>query len=147
MPSVTRWFIKSSLIYLVAGLLTGAVLAIGALRDLPPFFYNLTPVYFHLFMVGWVAQLIFGVVYWLFPKYSRERPRGYEGLAWVTFGCLNAGLILRVLAEPLNAQQPGVFWGWALAVSAVLQWVAGVCFVINTWPRVRGRISRKTKES
>jgi hypothetical protein len=47
------------------------------------------------------------------------------------------GLLLRVVGEPLIAQQPGTVWGWLLVISAVLQWGAGLCFSANTWPRVK----------
>lgn len=135
---LSRWFIKSSLVWFVLALLAGLLLAADALWDLPAFFRVLSPVYFHLFLVGWITQLIFGVVYWMFPKASLEKPRGNEQIAWATFWLLNAGLVLRVIAEPLNAlSSPGAFWGWLLATSALLQWIAGLLFVGNTWVRVK----------
>jgi heme/copper-type cytochrome/quinol oxidase subunit 1 len=39
----------------------------------------MTPAYFHLFLVGWVTQMIFGVIYWMFPIITRTRPRGNAG--------------------------------------------------------------------
>jgi hypothetical protein len=145
MPALTRWFLKSSLLYLLAALIVGLLLAAntaGILRAIPA---GIGPLYFHLFMVGWVAQLIFGIVFWLFPKYSKERPRGYEGLGWATYILLNVGLLLRVVGEPANSARPGEVWGWLLAVSAVLQWLAGLAFVVNTWPRVHGGPRRRDR--
>jgi cbb3-type cytochrome oxidase subunit 1 len=143
MPPLTRWFLKTALIYLVVALLAGALLAARNVWLLPPLITAFTPVYFHLFMVGWVTQLIFGVVFWMFPKYSKEKPRGSEPLGWATYLLLNAGLLLRAAGEPLNALQPGVFWGWLLVVSATWQWLAGLCFVANTWGRVQGTAKRR----
>jgi hypothetical protein len=139
MPALTRWFIKSALAYFIVALLLGVALAMPAVFAVPPALAVLTPVYWHLFMVGWVAQLIFGVVYWMFPRYSKEQPRGSETLARVTYGFLNLGLILRAIAEPLHALEPAAHWGWLVALSAALQWLAGVAFVLNTWPRVKER--------
>jgi cbb3-type cytochrome oxidase subunit 1 len=138
MPPLTRWFLKSALVYLVAALLAGTLVAARNVWLLPPLVTAFTPVYLHLFMVGWVTQLIFGVVFWMFPKYSKEKPRGSETLGWATYLLLNVGLLLRVLGEPLNALQPGTLWGWLLVVSAMLQWLAGFSFVANTWGRVQG---------
>jgi hypothetical protein len=42
---------------------------------------TLNHVYVHLFVVGFVAQMIFGVAFWMFPRYSRDEPRGSERLA------------------------------------------------------------------
>ncbi len=139
MPPVTRWFIRTSLICFVAALLTGTLLAACGPLQLPAFFNTLTPLFFHLFMVGFVAQLIFGMVFWMFPKASKEQPRGSERLAWLTYGCLNAGLLVRVLAEPVQTAAPQPIWGWLLVVSALLQWIAGALFVVNTWNRVKER--------
>jgi hypothetical protein len=139
MPPLTRWYIKASLVYLMAALLAGALVAGRGPLGLPASLAALAPVYVHLFMVGWATQLIFGVAYWMFPKYSRESPRGHESLAWATFALLNEGLILRAVGEPLNALQPEQIWGWLLVVSAVSQWLAGLGFVVNLWPRVKER--------
>ena len=137
MPAVTRFFIKTSFLYLIAALLVGVILAANFLWELGGILRGVTPLYFHMFMVGWVTQLIFGVVFWMFPRHTPDAPRGSEKLGWWTYGLLNVGLLLRVVGEPMVAQQPGTAWGWLLVVSAVLQWGAALCFFLNTWPRVK----------
>jgi hypothetical protein len=137
MPALSRWFLKSALAYFVGALLLGVAVAMPAVFAIPPAVLALGPVYVHLFMVGWVAQLIFGVVYWMFPRYSKDKPRGSEPLGWATYGLLNSGLILRTVGEPLHALQPAAGWGWLLALSAVLQWLEGMAFALNTWGRVK----------
>ncbi len=124
MPVITRWFVRTALVYLVAALLAGIALLLPGTPG------GLQPAYFHMLMVGWVTQLIFGVVYWMFPKYSTAQPRGSDRLGWACYVLLNAGLVLRVAGEPLAL-------GPLLAVSAVLQWLAGLAFVANTWVRVK----------
>jgi heme/copper-type cytochrome/quinol oxidase subunit 1 len=139
MPPLARWFVRTALAYFIAALLVGVALMLRLLVNLPPVVGALQPVYFHLLMVGWVAQLIFGMVYWMFPKYSRERPHGSERLAWATYWLLNAGLLLRAVGEPLATLRPGPEPGGMLAASALLQLLAGWAFVVNTWPRVKER--------
>jgi cbb3-type cytochrome oxidase subunit 1 len=137
LPKLTRWFLKASLVFLVLAVAVGALVAAPAQLALPALAGAFRPVFFHLFMVGWVAQLIFGVVFWMFPKYSKEKPRGSERLGWSVFWLLNLGLILRLVAEPALVMTLNPAWGWLLAGSAILQWAAGVLFVINTWGRVK----------
>jgi hypothetical protein len=139
MPKLTRWHIRMSFVFLVIALILAVLVAAQAPLKLFAPFYVFNPVFFHLFMVGWVAQLIFGVVIWMFPKYSKEKPRGNDGLGWLVFWLLNAGLVLRAIAEPAQGLNPAPLWGWALALSAVCQWVAALFFVINTWGRVKER--------
>jgi len=139
MPLITRFLIKTALLCFVAALLCALLIALRPLINMPPVVSGLTPVYFHLFMVGWVTQLIMGVVFWMFPKQSKEEPRGSERLAWITYLLLNSGLLLRIVAEPVQVVQPWAIWGWLLAISALLQWLAGVAFVANSWSRVKVR--------
>lgn|SRR5512139_2717928 len=135
MPRLTRWFVKTALAYLVLALCAGILLAWPAGTALPGLF----PVYFHTLTFGWLTQLIFGIALWMFPKYSTAQPRGHEWLGWTAFISLNAGLILRIIFEPLNSTEPSRLAGWMLVTAALLQWLAGVAFVVNTWTRVRER--------
>lgn len=139
MPRLARWFIKAGLLYFVAALVTGVLLQMQTVIDVPSWVTTLNPVYIHLLAVGWITQLIIGVAYWMFPKFSKEQPRGNELLAWATFILLNLGLILRIIGEPRVATRSEPDLGWTLAVSAVLQTAAGWLFVINTWSRVKER--------
>ena len=139
MPVLTRWYIKSALAYLVAALLLNFVLALPITVNLPDVIRSLSPTYFHLFLVGWVSQMIFGVIYWMFPIITRVQPRGNERLGWVSYAFLNVGLLLRVVGEPLNWAYPHSLISWLLPVSAVLQWCAAVLFIILAWPRVKDR--------
>ncbi len=139
MPLLSRWHIKSAFVYLAVALLLGVALSLGAIVQLPNWLAYLSPAFFHLIMVGWVTQMIFGVIFWMFPIVTRAQPRGNESLGWATYILLNVGLILRVLCEPLNALNPLGVWGWGLVASALFQWLAAVFFVYNAWPRVKER--------
>lgn len=136
MPTLTRWFIKSAILYLVAALALSVAMQ-SPLAGHVPALRVVWPTYLHLLVVGWLTQLIFGVAFWLFPKYSPSSPRGSDRLGWICFVLLNIGLLLRVVAEPL--QGLGRPAGPVLAGSAVAQLLAGWAFVVNTWPRVRER--------
>ena len=136
MPTLTRWFIKSAMLYLVAALLLSIAMQ-PPLRSRLPFLVVVWPTYLHLLVLGWLTQLIFGVAFWLFPKHSQARPRGSDVLGWTSFFLLNLGLILRAIAEPWQAlgRQMGVL----LMLAAAAQLAGGWAFVLNTWPRVRER--------
>jgi hypothetical protein len=72
LPRLARWYVRTALAYFIAALLVGVSLMLRLVLPLPPATQvavaALQPVYFHLLMVGWVTQLIFGVVFWMFPK-------------------------------------------------------------------------------
>lgn len=136
MPALTRWFIRAGLLCLLAALLLGVLMQWGPAAA-HPWLRAAWPTYLHILVVGWLTQLIFGVAYWLFPKYSSPAPRGSERLGWASFGLLNLGLVLRIIGEPWAILGAGT--APLLAASAVAQLLAGWAFVANTWPRVRER--------
>jgi len=79
-PTLSRWFIKAGLLYFIAGLLLSVLMQWpGSLEH--SWLRVVWPTYVHILVMGWVTQLIFGVAFWLFPKYSAALPRGSEPLA------------------------------------------------------------------
>ena len=139
MPILTRWFTKAAMISLALALIVRAAISILPTLGVQGIAGAFAPVFLHLFMWGWVTQMIFGVAYWMFPVLNKTRPRGHEGLWQATFWLLNIGLVFRVIGEPLHLLRPEALWAWLTMASAVLQWLAGVGFVINIWGRVKER--------
>lgn len=134
MPFFARLIIRTSLIYLGLAFLGWILLTPIALDQFPELAsirLSLT----HVFVVGWLTQLIFGVAYWMFPRYSKEQPYGNRRHAWGAFGAINAGLIARVIFEP--AFYLGSPESWGLVLAAGLQWI-GVCLMVTyLWKRTR----------
>ncbi len=137
MPTLTRWTIKTALVYLVVGLLTGALYWANVQWGFSPLLGALSPTYLHLLVVGWLTQLIFGVMYWMFPILSKHNLRGDPRLAWAAYILLNVGLILRALCEPWRSLDANALNGWGLVLSALLQVLAGYLIVLVCWARVR----------
>ena len=133
MPKLTRWYLKAALVYLILALCSGMLFVLPNRTAIAGLF----PVYIHMLVFGWLTQLVFGVAWWMFPKYSSSNLRGHEWLGWTTFIALNLGLILRMIFEPLQNIVSFPMVGWMLVIAAILQWLSGVAFVANTWPRVR----------
>jgi hypothetical protein len=137
MPRLSRYFIKTGLIYLVGAFVLGLAVAARPALGLPAWLSAFSPVLAHLFVVGWITQLIVGVAYWMFPKMTKDNPRGDERFGWLIYVLLNAGLLLRLVFEPLLTVQPDAPFGFMLVVSGVCQLLAGWGVVIALWPRVK----------
>jgi hypothetical protein len=142
MPLFTRWAIRAAMFYLLAGVIAGALYWMNAAWGLWRPLTAVNPVYIHLLVVGWLTQLIFGVIYWMFPIISKDNMRGNTRLAWAALIVLNLGLILRAVCEPWRAVEPNAINQAGLVASAILQVVAGFLIVIVCWPRVRERAGR-----
>ncbi|MBA2660709.1 MAG: hypothetical protein H0U74_00315 [Bradymonadaceae bacterium] len=120
MPTISKLFVRAALIYMVLALSLGV-------------FGLASPAVLHLFMVGWVTQIIFGVALWMFPRPKGvKKPARPTALELVCLIALNLGLLLRLVAEPYAVDYPAL-----VVASAVLQWLAGMAFIVAIWPRVR----------
>lgn len=139
MPTLSRWFIKIGMLYLVIGLMMGAALLAQPVMGWSSSLQVLRPVYLHFLFIGWVTQVIMGVGYWMFPKYSKEKPRGKEWVGWMVLISLNVGMVLRAIGEPAVVLAPQAGLGWTLAVAALLLLAAGWGFIFNTWGRIKER--------
>jgi hypothetical protein len=142
MPLLTRVALRAALAYLVAGVAAGALYWLNATWPFWPFANAFNPVYIHLLVVGWITQLIYGVMYWMFPIISRANMRGNPRPAWATLVVLNIGLLLRVICEPWRALSPNDINQAGLVLSAVLQVAAGLLIIWVIWPRVREKAGR-----
>src|SRR5687768_12101771 len=121
MPTISRVMIKAGLAYALAGMGLSTLWLIQRAQPLHPLLAFIQPTALHLIVVGWLTQMIFGVALWMFPPWSKATPRGPAVLTWSCFTLLNAGLLVRLFAEPLNSYAPAPVWGWALVLSAVAQ--------------------------
>jgi hypothetical protein len=139
MPALSRWFIKIGMLYFVAGLMMSALLSVQPLMGWSPNMQALRPVYLHFLFIGWVTQLILGVGYWMFPKQSKEKPRGSEWLGWAVLVLLNVGMVLRAVGEPMVVLAPQVGVGWMVATASMCLLLAGWGFILNTWGRIKER--------
>jgi hypothetical protein len=135
--------LKTAMLHALTGMLLWLLWHVESAIPVFRFLRMIQPLALHLVVVGWLTQLIFGVALWMFPTWSRDQPRGPEWLAWACYGLLNAGLLLRAIAEPLNSLNPAPYLSWLLAASALAQLLAVWIFIVLVWPRVRGKTKGK----
>ncbi|MEO6835255.1 MAG: hypothetical protein ABI231_05040 [Candidatus Tumulicola sp.] len=141
MPVETRLFVKASLLWLCGTFVFGAgMLAFKALGTTLPF--DLSVVHAHMGFVGWLVNLVMGIALWFLPVNREKFPanRGRYPVLPVRsiFIMLNAGLILRLVFEPvLDRWGPAPLTSGALLASALLQTAAVVLFAAVAWLRVR----------
>jgi len=149
-PTTSRIFVKASIIYLCLGATLGALMYIHRSISLGPWVNYVRVMHIQMLVVGWVTQLILGVGWWLFPPLMiglrtdaplpvrrGQTQRGSEPLFWATFACLNTGILLRVLFEPLYTWTKIDLFLFLTGVSGLFLFLAAIAFVTNMWSRVR----------
>jgi hypothetical protein len=145
MDRLSAIMLRASFVWLLAGAIVGATMMID---EILPGSWRvwMAPTHGHMLFVGWFVQFAIGVGYWLLPrKRPPDRPLGYaERPALIAVALLNAGLLLRVIAEP--AQRSGHHGDWITALlgcSGAFQVAAFAIFVVQLWPRVAPRAAKK----
>ncbi len=133
MPRLSRWFIRTALIYLLLGVTFGALLLAHKGVPLHPALWSWLPAHIEFLLMGWVVQLSFGVAFWILPRYWKLPRRPKEGLVQIAFVLLNLGIWLVVLATTLGVGLRMLFIGRLLEVSAV------GFFAVHIWQRIVSR--------
>ncbi len=137
MPPVVRRYIKTAFVFLLLGLLTGAIMSIdqGLLGRPVPLF--LIAAHTHALLVGFMFMMIVGVATWMFPRLARGDTRYRPGVAEAVYWILMLSTALRFAGEVTAAYRP--FPGlWPIITAGRLgQVLGGILFVANIWPRVR----------
>ncbi|MEX0945208.1 MAG: hypothetical protein WD513_03250 [Balneolaceae bacterium] len=140
MPKTVRLFIKAGILYFLTGSLLAFISQIPSINTGA----LLLPVYWHMIVVGWITQIIMGVSLWMFPRSANQKRRTTDKFTiQCSFWLLNTGLILRFLSEPFIPLFPADhIVKWTVLISSILQISAILLYVIEIWPRVRGKISK-----
>ena len=128
MPRLSVWFVRASLLYLLAGFLIGALIL--AQKGIPYYsdVWNLFPIHIEFLLIGWFAQLAMGVAFWIVPRFSRGPSRGSENIVWASFVLINMGLLIIILQ----------FWlPFSNLIGRTLEIGAGITFALGLWRRIK----------
>ena len=125
MPRVSAWFVRASLLHLVAGFCIGAVLLASKGITLGFDLWTLRPIHIEMLLVGWMIQLVMGVAIWIFPRFVLRRAPARSAItAWLAFALINSGVVLVG------------FGGMLPAAGRMREMGAPASFAIHLWGRV-----------
>jgi cbb3-type cytochrome oxidase subunit 1 len=137
MTRLTRLYIKTSLVFLVAGLLLGGyIIVMEFLLGAFPSRLLITA-HVHLLLVGFMLMMVMGVATWMFPRPASDDHRYRPGLATAAYWVVTLATALRASAEI------GAAFDWAptlrpvIAIGGLGQLLAAALFALNIWPRIR----------
>ena len=137
MTSLIRRYIKTSFVFLVAGLLLGAYIVVGqfVLDPYPP--RLLVTAHAHLLLVGFMLMMVMGVATWTFPRPARDDPRYRPELAEAVYWVMTVAAAIRAGAEISVALAGALGLRWLIALGGLGQLAGTALFVLNMWRRVR----------
>ena len=137
MPPLVQRYIKTSFVFLLAGLGLGGYIIVAqfAVGTYPA--RTLVTAHVHLLLVGFMLMIVMGVATWMFPRPARDDTRYRPGLVEGIYWLLTLSTALRAVAEVLLGVLGAPRLGWLVAAGGLGQLAAAVLFVLNMWWRVR----------
>jgi heme/copper-type cytochrome/quinol oxidase subunit 1 len=136
-PPLIRRYIKTSFLFLLAGLLLGGYITVGQLVGAYPPRLHVTA-HVHLLLVGFMLMVVMGVATWMFPRPARDDRRYRPELAETVYWVMTGSTVLRAAAElsaPLFPTASSL--RLLIAIGGLGQVVGAGLFVVNMWWRVR----------
>lgn len=130
MPRLSIWAVRLSLLYMLSGFTSGAILLANKGVPFVPLAWNLLPGHIDMLLFGFVIQLAIGMGYWILPRY-RSGSRGNETGVWIALAMLNLGIGLAAFTGWFNLPVEG------LALGRLFEGTAAALFAIQAWRRIR----------
>lgn len=133
LPPYVRGFIHASLVWFTVGILIGVAMAFW-----PAGHIVYRPAHAHANLLGFVSMFIFGVAYYVLPRFV-GRPLPSERMAMWHLWVANAGLVLLVAGWLAGPTWTGA--GRLLLIAgASFSLLGAALFIINAW-RITSRRS------
>jgi heme/copper-type cytochrome/quinol oxidase subunit 1 len=137
MDKYAKAFVKSSLIYLGIGAITGISMILW-----PDIRFTLTRVHTHINLLGFMAMMIYGVGYHILPRFM-GRPVYSARLGNVQVWVANIALIGLSISWILEVSQGGIWHDLAI-LFGIGQAVSIFLFIINLWMSMVPRTEDKS---
>jgi heme/copper-type cytochrome/quinol oxidase subunit 1 len=137
MPPLVRRYVKTSLVFLLLGLLLGGYIVVAefALGTHPsPLFIT---AHVHLLLVGFMLMIVMGVATWMFPKAAGDDTRYRPGVAEIVYWVLTVATGGRAVAEIVVGLTGAPALRAAIVAGGLAQIAAAALFIVNIWWRVR----------
>jgi len=138
MFSTVRYFVKTSIIFLLIGIITGLYLLIA--RN---YFYlwphpDMVSAHTHIILVGSIMMMIMGVALWFFPRPEKDDKLYKPDLILVTYFIITVSTLIRFFSQVISAfVLPNELLKFLLTISAFGQVIGIIIFFISMWGRIR----------
>lgn len=137
MFSTVRYFIKTSVIFLIIGILTGLYMSVSKYVLKIGYSQELISAHTHLILVGSVMMMIMGVALWFFPRAEKNDKKYNPDLILITYWVMTIGTSLRFIFQVVANFLVSNLIQYLIAISSVLQVVAMILFFYSMWGRIR----------
>lgn len=137
MFTTVRYFIKTSLAFLVLGILTGLYMSFAKYVFQTGYTQELISAHTHLILVGSVMMMIMGVALWFFPRPEKNDKKYNPTLIWITYWMMTLSTLLRFIFQVVGAYYYIQWVNVAIVIFSIFQVLAMILFFYSIWGRIR----------
>ena len=137
MFTTVRLFIKTSLIFLVIGILAGLHMSFTKYISQTRYSQELISAHTHLILVGSVMMMIMGVALWFFPRPEKDDKNYNPDLILITYWLMTIATALRFVFQVLASFYYISWVSVAIVIFSSLQILAMILFFFSMWGRIR----------
>lgn len=137
MFSTVRYFIKTSIVFLIIGILSGLYISISKDFFHIPIGTSFISAHVHIILVGSVMMMIMGVALWFFPRAEKEDKKYNPNLILGTYLLITISTALRFIFQ-IIANFFYVDWiNIMVTIFSFFQIIAILLFFYSMWGRIR----------
>jgi hypothetical protein len=137
MFSTVRYFIKTSIIFLITGLLTGLYMSVSQNIFSKSYSPELVSAHTHIILFGTVMMMIMGVALWFFPRPEKDDAKYKPGLILFVFWLLTGATSLRFTFQVIDSFSYSPANGVLVTIFSFFQVVGIILFFYSIWGRIR----------
>ena len=137
MFSTVRYFVKTSIIFLVFGILTGLYMSFSKYFNIAAYSQEMISAHTHIILVGSVMMMIMGVALWFFPRAEKTDKRYNPDLILITYWLMAGATLLRFCSQLIASF---IYLDWinkSIFAFSSVQVIAILLFFYSMWGRIR----------
>lgn len=137
MFSTVRYFIKTSLAFLILGILAGLYMSFSKYIYQTGYSQELISAHTHLILVGSVMMMIMGVALWFFPRPEKDDKKYNPDLILITYWLITIATALRFVSQVIVSFYYISWVSTSIVIFSSFQVMAMILFFYSMWGRIR----------
>ena len=146
MFSTVRYYIKTSIGFLIVGLLTGLYMSLCSNIFHTGYGAELISAHTHLILVGSVMMMIMGVALWFFPRPEKDDRRYNPDAIRSAYWIITFSTSLRFISQVIVSFEETSLFRILITIFSLFQIIATIIFFYGMWGRIRSSGGSKLRE-
>jgi hypothetical protein len=137
MFTTVRYFVKTSLAFLITGIISGFFMMISRRIFNLGYGPGMLSAHTHIVLVGFMLMLIMGIAVWFFPKADKTDTKYSSARIMIVYWLMLSGTIFRFIFEVIDAYVTISILNSIIVFSSTLQITAIIIYAYTMWGRIR----------